>query len=88
MFARSSWISKVEITKEILNTWDACWVQQNTKFDTEIAQTPWKDLSSKMLYTWDGNHRPATWMGVLQGSLGWGSYKDVSYITLNLNIHG
>ena len=44
-----------EVTKEITNTWDASSIQQNNDFEEEIAQTCWKDMSRKMLYTWDGN---------------------------------
>lgn len=56
----------VEVNDEITNQWDQLWKRCNEEFEQQIADTCWKDLSGKMFYTWDGNHRLAAWMGVLQ----------------------
>ena len=44
----------LEVTNEITDRWDPLWRQINEEFEADIAC--WKDLSGKMLYTWDGNH--------------------------------
>ena len=56
----------LEVTNEITNQWDPLWVDINEEFEGKITDSNWKDLSQKMLYTWDGNHQLTAWMGVLE----------------------
>ena len=56
----------IEVNDDIINQWDPLWKQANEEFEQEIADTCWKDLSGKMFYTWDGNHRLTSWMAAIK----------------------
>ncbi len=56
----------IEVDDTNKELWDPLWNTLNDEFENEIKDTCWADLSGKMLYTWDGNHRLAAWMGVLK----------------------
>ena len=46
-----------EVTDDDRSSWDSIWHAINEEFEREIEGTEWMDLSNKMLYVWDGNHR-------------------------------
>lgn len=58
--------SEMHITKEITTSWDPLWRQVNEEFENSIKGTCWADLSEKMFFTWDGNHRLKGWMTEIQ----------------------
>ena len=55
-----------EIQKVDMLAWDKIWKKQHDEFETTIRGTEWENLSNKYLYTWDGNHRLATWTKVIK----------------------
>ena len=55
-----------DVSEDLQASWDDVWKQLDEDFESEIAGTCSSDLSGKMLYTWDGNHRLSAWTGVLK----------------------
>ena len=55
-----------DVTEEITEGWDEIWKQKNETFENKIAGTCWAEISKKMLYTWDDNHRLYAWTRILK----------------------
>lgn len=55
-----------EVTDDDRSSWDSIWHAINEEFEREIEGSEWMDLSNKMLYVWDGNHRLICWMGEIK----------------------
>ena len=55
-----------DVSKDLQAGWDDVWKQLDEDFESKIVATWWSNLLGKMLYTWDGNHRLSSWIGLLK----------------------
>ena len=55
-----------EVSDDMREGWDPIWKQFDAEFEEAISGTCWSNLSGKLLYTWDGNHRLSAWTGILK----------------------
>ena len=50
------------VSEEIISSWNLHWKHANDAFEQELKTNDhWSDLSGKMFFVWDGNHRHQAW---------------------------
>ena len=47
----------VEVTAKMKSKWSLKWQELNATFEKELLCSEWRDMSQKMFYVWDENHR-------------------------------
>ncbi|KAI5059181.1 hypothetical protein GOP47_0025500 [Adiantum capillus-veneris] len=49
-------------TDDIKEKWDPLWIEINEEYELELKSKPrFADLSDRMFYVWEGNHRTLAW---------------------------
>lgn len=55
-----------DVTTEDRRQWSPLWQKANDVFEEELKKEDcWQQFSGKMFHVWDGNHRLAAWMPII-----------------------
>lgn len=56
----------VDVSEAETKSWSKLWIEANEAFEAELEkEEAWRPFRGKMFHVWDGNHRLAAWMPII-----------------------